>query len=103
MFWVRTELYKGCPSRFEQAPKDYFWIGQGINVQLRGQGKHHMEIRHTQKFAFPHPYPCFSFMSLTGRAMTVPAAVVTDVEFMAAIALIYMSAHGRCPAPTDGM
>lgn len=62
-----------------------------------------MKIRHIEQFTFPCLYPLFTFMALTGRAMPVPATVVTDVEFISAIALIDMSAHSRGAAFTDGM
>jgi hypothetical protein len=35
--------------------------------------------------------------------MPIAATVITDVELLAAIALIYMAAHGRCSASTDGV
>jgi hypothetical protein len=64
------------------------WIG---NAYRRGQGKHHMVIRHRQQIGLPGFEPALGCTGLTLRAMPVAARVVGDVLMIASGAAQDMS------------
>jgi hypothetical protein len=78
-------------------------VAQGIAVKLAWEGKDQMKIRNVQEFILSCPNPFFAFVSLTGWAMSVPATVITDVQPVATIAFINVSAHSFCSAPPYGL
>jgi hypothetical protein len=62
-----------------------------------------VKIGNVQEFIFSCPDPFFALVPLTGWTMPVPAAVITDVQFMATIAFINVPAHRFCPASSYGL
>ena len=86
------------PCRFKQAVIDGLGLMHGQLIQRVGQRKHHVKVGHGKQLGLPVRQPLFPVLALALRAMSVPAAVVTDPYRPAFGAGIHMAAQVGSPA-----
>src|SRR5690606_2961502 len=100
---IVSKLLQGLPSSPEQTAIYYFPVAQSIAIKLAWKRKHHMKIGNVQELILACTDPLLALVSLTGRAMSVPATVVTDVQSVTTITFINVAAHSFGATPPYGL
>jgi hypothetical protein len=102
MAGIGGEFAQGFRGRPEQYGVDHGLVLEGDLGDGRRQGEDDVEIRSGQEFGLARLEPTFARRRLTFWTMTIPAAVVSDADGAAIVALFDMAAQRRCAAGGDG-